>query len=255
MMKRKPMMAGNWKMNLTASEGAALVEEILINISSVDTSTGDILVAPPFTTLHAVSEKVSGSPILLAGQTMHWEENGAFTGEISPLMLKDAGCTHVILGHSERRQYFCETSETVNKKVHAAFKHGLTPIMCVGESLEERENGKAFDIIGEELEKGLQGLTSAQVQSMIIAYEPLWAIGTGKTATPVQAEEVHAFIRQRLEEKAGEEGAEGIRILYGGSVKPDNVEGLMEMKNIDGGLVGGASLKADSFSELIKRGF
>jgi len=254
-MKRKPMMAGNWKMNLTAAEGAALVQGILENIASMDTSTGDILVAPPFTTLYAVSEKVSGSPILLAGQTMHWEENGAFTGEISPLMLKDAGCTHVILGHSERRQYFCETSETVNKKVHAAFKYGLTPIMCVGESLEERENGKAFEVIGEEIEKGLKGLTSSQVQSMIVAYEPLWAIGTGKTATPGQAEEVHAFIRQRLEDKAGQEGAGSIRILYGGSVKPDNVEGLMKMENIDGGLVGGASLKTDPFSELIKRSF
>lgn len=252
-MKRKPMIAGNWKMHMTTGEARALVKDILAQTSDVNTGEIDILIAPPYTSLAIASDTLTSSSIFLAGQNMHWEESGAFTGEISPLMLKDVGCTHVIIGHSERRQYFNETNDTVNKKLHAAFSNGLTPIMCVGESLEQRERGQTFSIIQEELEKGLDGLTSEQVQSMILAYEPIWAIGTGKTAFPEQAEEVHKFIRRWLTSKAGSESGEAVRILYGGSVKPDNIEGLMAKENIDGGLVGGASLKADSFSQIVKR--
>jgi triosephosphate isomerase len=248
------MIAGNWKMHMTAQEAMELVSGILKQTTDVNTDDVDILVAPPFTALSSVSGLLSNSPVLLAGQNMHWEEKGAFTGEISPLMLKEVGCSHVIIGHSERRQLFGETNETVNKKLHAAFAHGLTPILCVGESLEEREANQTFSIIEEELKGGLNGLTTGQVQSMILAYEPIWAIGTGKTASPEQAEEVHAFIRNWLESWGGSRTSEKIRILYGGSVKPENVEGLMVMKNIDGGLVGGASLKANSFSQIIKRG-
>ena len=247
------MIAGNWKMHLTTSEARALAEGILKQTSDVNTGEIDILIAPPYTSLAAVSGTLASSPVLLAGQNMHWEESGAFTGEISPLMLKDVGCTHAIIGHSERRQYFNETNETVNKKLHAAFSHGLIPIMCVGESLEQREGRQTFSIIQEELEKGLDGLTSEQVQSMILAYEPIWAIGTGKTASPEQAEEVHKFIRGWLISRIGNESGRAVRILYGGSVKPDNIEGLMAKENIDGGLVGGASLKADSFSQIVKR--
>jgi len=252
-MKRKPMIAGNWKMHMTTAEAVELVEGILGRITDINTDDVEILVAPPYTSLYAVSEILKSSPILLAGQNMHWEEKGAFTGEISPLMLMDVGCSHVIIGHSERRQYFNETNETVNKKVHSAFSHGLVPIMCVGESLEQREAGKTYSIIEEELKDGLNGLTSEQVQSMILAYEPIWAIGTGKTASPNQAEEVHGFIRGWIKSLGGSKTAEMVRILYGGSVKSENIEGLMTMENIDGGLVGGASLKAESFSEIIRQ--
>ena len=253
-MKRKPMIAGNWKMHMTTKEARELVSGLLQEIGDVDTTAADTLVAPPYTALSAVKETLSGSPVLLAGQNMHWEEKGAFTGEISPLMLKEVGCTHVIIGHSERRQLFGETNETVNQKLKSAFSHGLTSILCVGESLEQREAGQTTSVIEEELEKGLNGLTTEQVQSMILAYEPIWAIGTGKTASPEQAEEVHAFIRKWLISKHGEAAAEKIRVLYGGSVKPENIEGLMAKENIDGGLVGGASLKADSFAQIVKRG-
>ena len=252
-MSRRPMIAGNWKMHMTTQEAIELVSRILEQTGDVNADDVDILVAPPFTALSSISGLLPNSPVFLAGQNMHWEEKGAFTGEISPLMLKEVGCSHVIIGHSERRQLFGETNETVNKKLHAAFAHGLTPILCVGESLEEREANQTFSVIEEELKGGLNGLTTGQVQSMILAYEPIWAIGTGKTATPEQAEEVHAFIRNWLESWGGSGTSEKIRILYGGSVKPENVEGLMAMKNIDGGLVGGASLKADSFSQIIKK--
>ena len=253
-MTRKPMIAGNWKMHMTTREARDLVTGILQQTEDVDPARVDILVAPPYTALSTVSELLADTPVLLAGQNMHWEEKGAFTGEISPVMLKDVGCSHVIIGHSERRQYFGESNETVNKKLHAAFAHDLTPLLCVGESLEQRETGQTFSVIEEELEIGLNGLTTEQLQSMILAYEPIWAIGTGKTASPEQAEEVHAFIREWLGERADKETAQAIRILYGGSVKPENIEGLMAKENIDGGLVGGASLKADSFAQIVKRG-
>jgi len=253
-MTRKPMIAGNWKMHMTTREARDLVTGILQQTEDVDPARVDILVAPPYTALSTVSELLADTPVLLAGQNMHWEEKGAFTGEISPVMLKDVGCSYVIIGHSERRQYFGESNETVNKKLHAAFAHDLTPLLCVGESLEQRETGQTFSVIEEELEIGLNGLTTEQLQSMILAYEPIWAIGTGKTASPEQAEEVHAFIREWLGERADKETAQAIRILYGGSVKPENIEGLMAKENIDGGLVGGASLKADSFAQIVKRG-
>lgn len=252
-MKRKPMIAGNWKMNMTAKDAKQLVADILKNTSDVKRGEVDILVAPPYTALSSVSEILTSSSIFLAGQNMYWEEKGAFTGEISPVMLKDVGCSHVIIGHSERRQYFGESNDTVNKKLISAFSHGLIPILCVGESLEEREAGQTTSIIEEELERGLNGLTSKQLKSMIIAYEPIWAIGTGRTASPEQAEEVHSFIRGWIKSRGGGETSEAVQILYGGSVKPENIEGLMAMKNIDGGLVGGASLKADSFSQIIRR--
>ncbi len=248
------MIAGNWKMHMTTREARDLITGILRQTKEVEPEKVDILIAPPFTALTTASELVSDTSLLLAGQNMHWEEKGAFTGEISPVMLKEVGCSHVIIGHSERRQYFGETNETVNKKLRAAFTHDLIPILCVGESLEQREAGQTFTIIEEELEKGLNGLTTEQVRSMILAYEPIWAIGTGKTASPEQAEEVHAFIRKWLDSRVGKGMAAEIRILYGGSVKPENIEGLMAMENIDGGLVGGASLKADSFAQIVTRG-
>jgi len=252
-MKRKPMIAGNWKMHMTLEESQALIRGILERTQEIDTNAVDILVAPPFTSLTTAADMLKSSSIFLAGQNMHWEEKGAFTGEISPVMLKDTGCTHVIIGHSERRQYFNETNDTVNRKLQSALAHGLTPILCVGETLEQREAEQTFSVIEEELHQGLQGLTSEQVQSMIIAYEPIWAIGTGKTASPEQAEEVHGFIRGWLTSRMTPKVGEAVRILYGGSVKPENIEGLMTMENIDGGLVGGASLKADSFAQLIIR--
>ncbi len=252
-MKRKPMIAGNWKMHMTRGETQSLIRGILEQIQGIDTRPVDILVAPPYTSLVTAADLLRSSSIFLAGQNMHWEEKGAFTGEISPAMLKDAGCSHVIIGHSERRQYFNETNETVNRKLHSAFTHDLIPILCVGESLEQREAGQTFSVIEEELRQGLQGLTSEQVQSMIIAYEPIWAIGTGKTASPAQAEEVHGFIRGWLTSRMTPAVGGVVRILYGGSVKPENIRGLMAMENIDGGLVGGASLKADSFAQLVTR--
>ena len=252
-MARKPMVAGNWKMHMTREETHTLIREILKQIEGIDTNPVDILIAPPFTSLASASELLRSTSIYLSGQNMHWEEQGAFTGEISPVMLKEVGCSHVIIGHSERRQYFNETDETVNRKLYSALSHGLIPILCVGESLTQREANQTFSVIEDELDRGLQGLTLEQVRSMIFAYEPIWAIGTGKTASPEQAEEVHRFIREWLSSKVDPSIGEAVRILYGGSVKPENIKGLMAMKNIDGGLVGGASLNADSFTQLIKR--
>ena len=248
-MVRKPVIAGNWKMHLTVPEALELVRGIVFSCSG---KTGvEVVIGPPFTALHATSCEIKGKGIGLAAQNMHYEPKGAFTGEISASMLKDAGCTHVIIGHSERRQYFCETDEGVNKKVKTALAAELTPIMCVGETLAERESGAAFKIIETQLKGGLTGLSPEQGEKIIVAYEPVWAIGTGKTASPEQAQEVHKFIREKLLGTFGENAASRIRVLYGGSVKPDNVKGLMAMEDIDGALVGGACLKADSFSALV----
>ena len=236
-------------MHLTVPEALDLVRGI---VSSCSGKTGvEVVISPPFTALHATSCELKGKGIGLASQNMHYEPKGAFTGEISAPMLKDAGCTHVIIGHSERRQYFCETDEGVNRKVKAALGAGLTPIMCVGESLAERESGVAFKVIETQLDGGLTGLTPEQAEKIIVAYEPVWAIGTGKTATPEQAQEVHKFIREKLSGAFESDAASKIRVLYGGSVKPDNVKSLMAMEDIDGALVGGACLKADSFSALV----
>ncbi len=248
-MARKPIIAGNWKMHMTVPEGLALIDGILPSCKGK--SDVEVVVAPPFTALSAISERLKGSGIGLAAQNMHYEAKGAFTGEVSPAMLKDAGCTHVIIGHSERRQFFCETDQTVNKKVLAALSNGLVPIMCIGETLDQREAGKAFEVIEGQLAGGLAGLTAVQVAGMILAYEPVWAIGTGRTATPDQAQEVHAFIRGWLKEKYGPATADKVRIQYGGSVKPDNVTALMDKADIDGALVGGACLTAESFNKLV----
>lgn len=252
MFERTPMIAGNWKMNLNLDEAVALAEAIGSGIGNV--SDVEVLVAPPFTHLAAVRGAIDKSKILLAAQNMHWEMNGAYTGEISGRMLQQSGCTHVILGHSERRTLFNEKSEVVNLKVKAASFLGLIPIVCVGETLEEREAEQTFEVIKEQLDLSLDNFRADQMMptTTILAYEPVWAIGTGKTATPEQAEEVHQFIRLWIEKTFNPGTAAQIRILYGGSVKPDNIKRLMTEPDIDGALVGGASLKGNSFVQLIR---
>ncbi len=246
------MIAGNWKMNLSLDEAVALAEAVGSGIGNV--SDVEVLVAPPFTHLAAVRGAIDESKILLAAQNMHWEMNGAYTGEISGRMLQQSGCTHVILGHSERRTLFNETSEVVNLKVKAASFLGLIPVVCVGETLEEREAERTFEVIKEQLDLSLDNFRADQMMptTTILAYEPVWAIGTGKTATPEQAEEVHQFIRLWIEKTFNSGTAAQVRILYGGSVKPDNVKRLMTEPDIDGALVGGSSLKGDSFVQLIR---
>lgn len=247
---RRPLIAGNWKMNKTVSESIKFARDFVDAVS--DVIDRDILICPPFTSLQVLGQIFSGTNVKLGAQNMHFEEKGAFTGEISPLMLKDVGCTFVILGHSERRHIFGENNELINKKVLSAVSHGLIPILCVGELLEERESGKTFKVVSSQLEEGLKGLSKEA--NFVVAYEPVWAIGTGKTATPELAEEVHSFLREKLVELFGKDKAESVRILYGGSVKPENVEGLMAMENIDGALVGGASLKVESFVKIVNFG-
>lgn len=218
-----------------------------------DVGNVDVVLCPPFTSLSDVKDVVRDTNIALGGQNMYWEEKGAFTGEIAPGMLKEIGCKYVIIGHSERRAYFGETSETVSKKLKAALGKGLFPIMCVGEKLEERESGRTFDVVREHVEKGLHGIQKDEILNIVIAYEPVWAIGTGKNASPGQAEEVHSFIRGLLAKKYTSELSEKVRIQYGGSVKPDNIESLIREKDIDGALIGGASLKIESFVEIVKK--
>jgi triosephosphate isomerase len=248
---RVPIIAGNWKMNKNINESVELANAI--KRGSHDVTAVEIVLCPPFTSLTVVKDILVDSNIGLGGQDCFWLNEGAYTGQIAPQMLKSAGCSHVIIGHSERRAYFGETNETVNKKVVAALKDGLKPIVCVGEKLEEREANKTFDVIRDHVENGLKGLTVENMQNVIIAYEPVWAIGTGKNATPAQAEEVHAFIRGLLSKQFGNDTADKTRILYGGSVNPGNIETLISEKDVDGALVGGASLKPDSFLDLIKK--
>ena len=252
MKARLPMIAGNWKMNLTSGEAVQLVKAMVDQTRGLDGV--EVLVAPPFTALMRVKEAIGKARILLAGQNMHWEAQGAFTGEVSADMLADAGCTHVILGHSERRTLFGETDEVIDRKTAAAVKKGLIPIVCIGETLEEREKGLTFQIIERQLSQSLKSFREWKKipPTTVLAYEPVWAIGTGRTATPEQAQEVHQFIRQWLTEQFGEQPAEAIRILYGGSVKPDNVRDLMSKPDIDGALVGGASLKPESFLPIVR---
>ena len=251
-MDRRPLIAGNWKMNLNLMEAIALAKDIAKGV--LDIEDRDVLIAPPFPFLYSITQVINGSKIFLGAQNMYWEKNGAFTGEVSASMLKDVGCTHVIIGHSERRIIFHESDEEIAKKINSAIEAGLYPILCVGEKLKEREEGRTFDIIKKQLEGSLKYLLETRdiPTSFIIAYEPVWAIGTGHTATPTQAQEVHAFIRKWLMDKFGHNVAEYIRILYGGSVKPENIEELMSEEDIDGVLVGGASLKADSFLKIIR---
>ncbi len=250
MMERLPFIAGNWKMNKTVEEAIDLVRQLKTSLSGAEGV--EVAVAPPFTALSAVFQELRGSSLRLAAQNLFYEEKGAFTGEVSPLMLKEVGCHYVIIGHSERRQFFGETDETVHRRIKAALVQSLKPIFCVGETLKEREEGGAFSVIERQLNSGLKGMGGGDVKDFVIAYEPVWAIGTGKTATPQQAEEVHRFIRQRLEKLYSREIAQGIRIQYGGSVTPENVKGLMSQEDIDGALVGGASLKSESFSKIVK---
>lgn len=246
---RTPVIAGNWKLFKTIAEAAAMVSELKPLVAG--TTGVEIVVAPVFTALSRTAEALSGSNVRLAAQDCYWEEEGAFTGEVAPKLLADVGCSHVIIGHSERRQYFGETDESVNKKAKAAIAAGLTAIVCVGESLAERESDKAFAVIDAQLKGALAGFSAAMLAKTVIAYEPVWAIGTGKTASDAQAQEVHAFIRNLLAILFGQSVADDIRILYGGSVKPDNVKGLMAQIDIDGALVGGASLKADTFAAIV----
>lgn len=247
---RKPIIAGNWKMYKTVGEACQLVKALKEKLAGVNDV--EIAVAPTFTSLFAVADVIKGSNIKLAAQDMYWEKEGAFTGEISPIMLKDVGCEYVIIGHSERRTYFSETNETVNKKVKAAHTYSLKPIMCVGERLEEREAGITKNIVKDQVINGLADITEAQILNTVIAYEPVWAIGTGKTATPEQAQEVHEYIRELLTNKYSKSVADLVRIQYGGSVKPSNVAELMAKPDIDGGLIGGASLDVDSFTQIVK---
>jgi triosephosphate isomerase len=250
MPSRRPLIAGNWKMYKTVPEAAALAAEVREGAKG-EHGDIDMLVAPPFTALHAVAAVLKGSALALGAQDMHWEHEGAFTGAVSPVMLKDAGCSHVILGHSERRQLFGETDDNVARKAEAAFRHGLTPIVCVGETLAERESDRTMEVIERQVERALRVLSADHVVATVVAYEPVWAIGTGKVATPDQAQEVHAFIRRLVDRSHGEAAAKALRILYGGSVKPDNIGDLMAQGDIDGALVGGASLKADSFLKIV----
>jgi len=247
---RKPIIAGNWKMNKTLSEAVDFVRQVKALVA--DVRDIEIIVAPPFTALQAISREIEGSTIELAAQDVFWEPSGAYTGEISPIMLKDVGCRYVIIGHSERRQYFGETNESVQKKIKASLAMGLHPIICVGEALEEREAGRTFDMVKNQVIQCLEGFSPDEMKRMSVAYEPIWAIGTGKTATPQQAEEVHAFIREQLGQITNRQVSEEVRIQYGGSVNPDNISDLMVQPDIDGALVGGASLKAESFSRIVK---
>ena len=246
---RTPIIAGNWKLNKTSREAIVLVEELTREVA--DLEGVDIVVCPPFTALESVSEALIETNIALGAQNVYWADSGAVTGEISAPMLKDFGVQYVIVGHSERRQYFGETDATVNKRLRAALAHGLTPIVCIGENLAEREAGKTFAVIQTQVQGSLAGLTFDEVNKIVVAYEPVWAIGTGKTATPSMAQEVHAFIRGLLAKIFNPDTAQSVRIQYGGSVTPENIAALISQPDIDGALVGGASLKAASFAAIV----
>jgi len=247
---RRPLLAGNWKMFKTTSEAEAFAKDLSARVN--DVTERDMLICPPYVYIPALCNIFGDSPVKTGAQNVYWEPKGAFTGEISALMLKDIACEYVIIGHSERRQLFGETDETVNKRINASIEAGLKPILCVGETLTERDQNKTFDIIGAQLKDGLGKIDKGRAKDLVIAYEPVWAIGTGKTATPDMAQEVHAFIRNVLTEVFDMDFAKNTRILYGGSVKPDNIDELMAQKDIDGALVGGASLDAASFERIIR---
>ncbi|MDY6822407.1 MAG: triose-phosphate isomerase [Thermodesulfobacteriota bacterium] len=247
---RRPFIAGNWKMFKTCDEAEQSARELASLVTGA--TDRDIMIAPAFTSLWPVSRAVAGSNVAVGGQNLHWETEGAFTGEISAAMLTSAGCEYVIIGHSERRQFFNETDEAVNKKIQAAAAAGLKPVMCIGESEAERDAKKTFSVLDKQVKNGLKGLVLNDVTNLTIAYEPVWAIGTGKTATSDQAQEAHAYIRNLVQECFDAAFAGTIRILYGGSVKPANIAELMSMDDIDGALVGGASLEAKTFAEIVK---
>jgi len=245
---RKPMIAGNWKLHKTLEESAILVTELIQAVA--DNHKVEIVVAPVYTALGKVAETISGSKIKLAAQNCYPEPHGAYTGEVSPPLLKDVGCQYVIIGHSERRQLFGESDELINNKAHALAETGLGIIFCIGETLEEREAGKMFDVLRRQVHLGLKNLSARQMADVVVAYEPVWAIGTGKTASDEQAQEAHTFIRALLTELYDEQTANATRILYGGSVKPSNVDNLMSQPDVDGALVGGASLNAEDFARI-----
>ncbi len=248
---RIPFIAANWKMFKTVHESVVFAKEFRAMVK--DVIDVEIVVAPPFTALHAVAEAVRNSPVGVAGQNVHWQREGAFTGEISAGMLKEAGAEFVIIGHSERRRLFHETDETVNLKVMAALGAHLTPIVCVGETLDERERDETLTVLDRQIKAGFDGLTGDQVASLVIAYEPVWAIGTGQNATPLQAGEAHAHIRSRLRQWFGAPAAEQCHVIYGGSVKPDNIHELVLLPDVDGALVGGASLDVRAFGDIVAR--
>ena len=249
MANRRPLIAGNWKMYKTCSEAVEAAGQLVKLVAM--TSDIDVMIAPQFTALAPVSDVVRGSRVSLGAQNLFWETEGAYTGEISPVMLVSVGCEYVIIGHSERRQYFDETDETVNKKIKAAIKNDLIPVLCVGESEKERESKETFSVLDKQVKKGIEGFSSDDLETLVIAYEPVWAIGTGKTATTDQAQEAHQFLRSVLEKSFGNMLAKSIRILYGGSVKSNNIAELMAMSDIDGALVGGASLDPETFSKIV----
>ena len=246
---RRAVIAGNWKMHRTVRESVELIRRLKPLVEA--SRHCDIVVAPPFTALWAVARAARGSPIAIAAQDLHWESQGAYTGEVSPDMVAEAGCRYAILGHSERRSLFGETSRAVSRKAAAALEAGLTPIVCLGEHLSQRESGRTEEVIGSQFRQSLAGLTGDALSRTMIAYEPVWAIGTGRAATPEMAQDVHAFIRGLAAEVFGRQAAEQLPILYGGSVKPENAGGLMARADIDGALVGGASLKAESFAAIV----
>lgn len=246
---RRPFVAGNWKMHKTVEEALELVTELKRLLA--DVTEVEIAVAPPFTALYAVGQALAGSQIGLAAQNVFWEREGAYTGEVSPRMLQALGCKYVIIGHSERRQHFGETDETIKKRIRAAWSFGLRPICCIGETLEQREANRTLAVVERQLRAALEAVPEAEVERLVIAYEPVWAIGTGKTASPGQANEVHSFIRELLR-KRYRQRADRVRIQYGGSVSPENIAALMAQPEIDGALVGGASLKAETFSRIVR---
>ncbi len=247
---RRPIIAANWKMHKTIAEAVDFVTRLKRDVFQLEDI--DIVVCPSFTALGAVSELIGDSNVALGGQDLFWEEKGAFTGQVAPAQLKDAGCAYVIIGHSERRQFFGETNQTVAKKIKAALKVGLLPIVCIGESLQEREGGKTDAVITQQFQEGFEHTSREEFQNIVIAYEPVWAIGTGRNATPEQAQQVHYVIRGLAERKFGKEAAAALRIQYGGSVKPNNAAELMAQPDVDGALVGGASLEVDSFVQILK---
>jgi triosephosphate isomerase len=248
---RTPFIAANWKMNKTVHEAVVFVKEFRSIVK--DITAVEIVVAPPFTALHAVAEAARSSNVGVSGQNLHWEKDGAFTGEVSAGMLREAGAEYVIIGHSERRRLFGETDQSVNRKLVAALSAGLTPIVCIGETLEEREAEQTLPVLDRQIKDGLDGLTGDQIHSLVIAYEPVWAIGTGRNATPEQAAEAHAHIRGRLRSWFGGSAADGCHVIYGGSVKPDNIHALIVLPDVDGALVGGASLDVRGFADIVSR--
>ncbi len=245
---RKKLLAGNWKMYKNLSDARALAHSLRGKLDGL--TDREVLVCPPFTALTAVAQELQGSSLQWGGQNAHWEREGAFTGEIAAVLLADTGCRYAIVGHSERRQLFGETDALINKRMHGILGAGLTPIVCIGETLAEREASKTFSVLERQIKESLAGLNASS--PVVIAYEPVWAIGTGKTATPAQAQEAHAYVRKQYGSLYGDSAGQAVRILYGGSVKPDNAKTLMEQPDIDGALVGGASLDAESFSKIVR---